>query len=172
MTDEGSILFPSITICKDEMFDNVKYSDRGLLTRLQSGEVSTENARSWFRNRTFSRAHLVKFLSIKTVAGSNNFPCNAASGPRAGEPCSFPYVYPDCQLMTKGGVGVLGKCSLDPGIVPVEYWECYKEETDTPWCYTQTYHNRSGILGVWGYCSHHCALQTVRSVSRNHFVFL
>ena len=84
MTDAGSILFPSMTICKDEMFDSVKYSDRGLLTRLQSGEVSVENARSWFLNRTFSRARLVKFLSVKTVEGSqnNNYPCNAASGPR------------------------------------------------------------------------------------------
>ena len=84
MNDDGSLLFPSITICKDEMFVNVKYSDRGLLTRLQTGEVSAENARSWFVNRTFSRSDLVKFLSIKTVKGSdqNNFPCNAASGPR------------------------------------------------------------------------------------------
>ena len=85
MIDDGRILFPSITVCKDEMFDNVKYSERGLLTRLQSGEVSAENASSWFRNRTFSRARLVKFLSIKTVTGSdsNNYPCNAVSGPKA-----------------------------------------------------------------------------------------
>ena len=108
-TDAGRILFPSITICKDEMFNSVRYSERGLITRLQSGEVSAENARSWFRNRTFSRARLVKFLSIKTVEGSNNFPCNTASGPRAGEPCSFPYVYPDCKLKMKGGLGVLGR---------------------------------------------------------------
>ena len=112
MADAGSILFPSITICKDEMFNNVKYSDRGLITRLQSGEVSTENARSWFRNRTFSRARLVRFLSIKTVEGSNNFPCNTASGPRAGEPCSFPYVYPDCKLMMKGVLGRLVRSTL------------------------------------------------------------
>ena len=84
MNDDGSLLFPSITICKDEMFVDVRYSDRGLLTRLQSGEVSAENARSWFVNRTFSRSDLLKFLSIKTVKGSdqNNFPCNAASVPR------------------------------------------------------------------------------------------
>ena len=89
MTDAGSILFPSITICKDEMFNNVKYGDRGLITRLQSGEVSPENARSWFRNKTFSRARLVKFLSTKTVEGSNNFPCNTASGPRHAAPLSL-----------------------------------------------------------------------------------
>ena len=164
MTDDGSILFPSITICKDEMFDNVKYSDRGLLTRLQSGEV--ESARSWFLNRTFSRARLVKFLSVKTVAGSesNNYPCNAASGPRAGEACSFPYVYPDCSLTKRPG-----QCKSNPGIASVEYWDCYTEDTDNPWCYTKTYHNRSHILGEWGYCSHQCSVQTVRSVSRKSF---
>ena len=59
---------------------------------------------------------------------------------------------------------VLEPCQLDPGIVPVKYTECYKEDTDNPWCYTQTYRNRSGRLGVWGYCSQECAVQTVRSV--------
>ena len=46
MTDNGSISFPSITICKDEMYDNVN----GLMKRLQSGELAVENASSWFRN--------------------------------------------------------------------------------------------------------------------------
>ena len=119
-TDAGRILFPSITICKDEMFNSVRYSERGLITRLQSGEVSAENARSWFRNRTFSRAHLVKFLSIKTVEGSehNNYPCDAASGPKAGEPCSFPFFYPDCKLTTK-----VTRCKLNPDYVIEEYQE-------------------------------------------------
>ena len=65
--------------------------------------------------------------------------------PRAGEACSFPYVYPDCKVMKKKG-----KCKADPGIVPLEYHGCYKEATDNPWCYTKTYHNRSQILGEWG----------------------
>ena len=45
MTDEGSILFPSVTICKDEMYDY--YS--GLMNHLTSGELSVGNASSWFR---------------------------------------------------------------------------------------------------------------------------
>ena len=127
MTDEGSILFPSITICKDEMFENERYSNRGLLTRLQSGEVSSEDARSWFRNRTFSRARLVRFLSIKTVEGSNDYPCNAVGGPRVGEPCSFPFFYPDCKLMKQ-----VPLCKSDPGIGAAEYRGCYKkEDTDS-----------------------------------------
>ena len=46
MTDNGSISFPSVTICKDEMYDHVN----GLMKRLQSGELSVENASAWFRN--------------------------------------------------------------------------------------------------------------------------
>ena len=163
LRDEGSILFPSITICKDEMFDNLKHTNRGLLPSLQSGEVSSENAKSWFRNRTFPRARLVKFLSIKTVEGShqNNYPCNAARGPRAGEPCSFPFLHPDCSLMKKSG-----KCTGDPGITMVKYEGCYNDK-DTTWCSTRTYHNRSHIMGQFGYCSPLCSSQTRRSVSHN-----
>ena len=163
MTDEGSILFPSVTICKDEMFDNLKYSNRGLLPRLRSGEVSAGSARSWFRNRTFSRGRLVKFLSLKTVEGSNNYPCNTARGPRAGEPCAFPFFFPDCKLETKEA-----RCESDPGVAREEYRGCYNDEDITsykPWCYTRTYHNRSHITGNWGYCSQHCTSQKTRSVS-------
>ena len=164
MTDKGSILFPSITICKDEMFDNVKYANRGLLSSLQSGEVSSENAKSWFRNRTFPRARLVRFLSIKTVGGShhNNYPCNAARGPRAGEPCSFPFLYPDCSLVKKTAECI----NAEPGITTVKYAGCYNDEdiaSYNPWCSTRTYHNRSHIMGDWGYCSRHCTRYNARS---------
>ena len=160
MTNDGSILFPSITVCKNEMYDDVKYFNGGMLKRIQSGEVSSENAKSWFMNRTFSRDHLVKFLSIKTVEGSNQYPCNAASGPRDGEPCSFPFIYPDCQQVQQ-----VALCVSEPGIAPVEYRGCYKEDSGNDWCYTRTYHNRSQIKGEWGYCSHHCTNQTIKSVS-------
>ena len=45
MTDDGNILFPSITICKDQMYDK----DGGFTKRVQSGELSVEIASSWFR---------------------------------------------------------------------------------------------------------------------------
>ena len=164
MTDEGSILFPSVTICKDEMFDNDVYIESGLVSRLQSGEVSAENARSWFMNRTLSRVRLVKFLSLKTVEGSNNYPCNTVSGPRAGEPCAFPYFYPDCNLTKK-----VSMCQSEPEISRTEYRGCYnKANTDNPWCYTKTYHNRSHVIGEWGYCSPRCTGPTVRSVFRKY----
>ena len=160
-TDAGRLLFPSVTICKDEMFNSVRYSERGLLTRLQSGEVSAENAKTWFLNRTFSRSHLVKFLSIKTVEGSNNFPCDADSGPKAGDPCAFPFFYPDCKLTKK-----VTRCKLNPDYKIKAYEECYNDEdTDSPWCYTKTHQNRSHVGGEWGYCSYDCNRNTVRSVS-------
>ena len=163
MTDDGSILFPSITICKDEMFENVNDSDRGLLQRLKSGEISPENARSWFRNRTFSRARLVKFLSIKTVEGSNDYPCNTVEGPREGDPCSLPFFYPDCKLTTK-----TPECLADPGIARLGYAGCYNDADITayiPWCYTRVHQNRSHVMGYWGYCSHNCTTHSIRSVS-------
>ena len=46
MTDDGSILFPSITICKNEMYN---IFDKGLIRKLETWELSVENVRSWFR---------------------------------------------------------------------------------------------------------------------------
>ena len=80
-TDEGSILFPSISICKDEMYDK---EEEGILSRLESGGLSVEDARQLFEEKTFSRSRLVKDLRIKTVDGANNHPCNTISGPRKG----------------------------------------------------------------------------------------
>ena len=140
------------------MFANVNDSIIGVLTPHE--EVPFEIAKSRVMKRTFSRGRLVHFLSVKTVEGCNNYPCNTESGPRAGEACSFPYVYPDCKLMKKPN-----RCVSDPGSVPVEYAGCSREYTESPWCYTRTFHNRSHITGEWGYCSHHCSVQVVRSVS-------
>ena len=113
ISDAGSILFPSMTICKDEMFDNLKSLERGLLTEYE--KVSSEMAESWFRNRTFSRARLVKFLSIKTVTGSdsNNYPCNAVSGPKAryirAPHWSSPYINTALSLVQK--LEIFSQCS-------------------------------------------------------------
>ena len=64
MTDNGSISFPSITICKDEMYDHVN----GLMKRLQSGDLSMENASSWFReffNIVFKKHDIKKTLVLQ-----------------------------------------------------------------------------------------------------------
>ena len=120
MTDEGSILFPSITVCKDEMY--TRWDGEGLFTYLHSGEVSVEEAGGWFKNNTLSRTDLIKFVSVNTVEASNNYPCNAVSGIREGEACSFPFLFPDCQLSKKSR-----DCFEDPGITSVLYHSCSTE---------------------------------------------
>ena len=116
MRDEGSILFPSITICKDEMFTS---SPGGLFSHLHSRELPVQEAADWFRNNTLSRTELIKFVSVNTVEASNNYPCNAVSGSREGEPCSFPFLFPDCQLSKKSRY-----CSEDLGRTSVLYHSC------------------------------------------------
>ena len=117
MSDSGSILFPSITVCKDEMYDS--RLEGGLFTRLNSGALLIEDAAAWFKNRTVSRSELVKLLSIKTVDPTNNYPCNAVSGHREGETCSFPFLFPDCQQRKKTTV-----VCQNPEIVPILYNNC------------------------------------------------
>ena len=98
-----------------------------------------------FKKRTLTRNQLLKFLSIKTLEGegegSNNYPCTAVSGPRTGEDCAFPFVFPDCSQSVKSSV--CGRVELKPR----SYNSCVLLDTDRePWCYTRVYKNRS----------HHC----------------
>ena len=149
MTDNGSVLFPSITICRDEMFS--VYTD--LIKSLQSGELEVGQARDWFESSTSSRSELVRMLSVRTVEASNDYPCNTVSGLRAGEPCSFPFKYPDCQ-MTPSSL----ECRKDPTAAPVEYNSCPLTAKDSgPWCFTRTHPNRSIVTRQFGYCSTDCS---------------
>ena len=77
---------------------------------------------------------------------------------RAGEPCAFPYYYPDCQLLEK-----VVQCKSQPEIAREEINECFTENTEIPWCYTKAYSNRSHIRGEWGYCPSNCS-NRIRSV--------
>ena len=49
----------------------------------------------------------------------NNYPCNAVSGRREGETCSFPFLFPDCKQSKKPTY-----MCLDPGVTPVLYMNC------------------------------------------------
>ena len=140
LSDTGHILFPSITVCKDEMYTSRE--EGALFTRLDSGHLRVEQAGEWFKARTFSRGELVKYLSINTVEGSNNYPCNTISGRRKGEACSFPFIFPDCKQRKK----TTFMCR-DPAVVPLVYHSCatvgeprlslsldFKQAQDVPRC--------------------------------------
>ena len=168
LSDPGTILFPSITVCRDEMFSS--YRDGDLIPRLQSGQMDVTEARAWFEAETFSRSRLVKFLSARTVEGTNSFPCNTVSGLRAGEACTFPVLYPDCGLERRSSL-----CEREGGTPAHWYSSCILTERDAlPWCYTRTHLNRSHIhLSYFSYISYltgliswessDTAVQTVRS---------
>lgn len=91
------------------------------------------------RKKTLSRSRLVKFLSVNTVEGSNKFPCNTVSGTKTGEPCVFPWRFPDCSLLDPNG-----PCDdpQDKNKTPIERKGCIIFDSDQPWCSVKTYHNR------------------------------
>ena len=64
MTDEDSILFPSLTVCKDEML-TVPDKVPGLQQKEGETELSVEEVRVWFKEKTLSISQLVKFLSVR-----------------------------------------------------------------------------------------------------------
>ena len=94
--DDGHILFPSITFCKNYM-----YSDDRHLNKLKSGNLSTSQAAELFRELTWSREQMFRTVSHHTMDGTYKRPCNTVGGPRMGSPCSFPFVYPDCSENVK-----------------------------------------------------------------------
>ena len=127
-----------------------------IFSRNKSQELSLEETKVLLRERTVSRRGLVKFLSISTVESSNNYPCNAVSGHRAGETCAFPFIFPDCSQSAKSVL-----CEKD--LKPRPYNSCVLLDTDLkPWCYTRAYKNRSLIRGEYGYCSEKCTEETSR----------
>ena len=94
LTDTGVILFPSLTFCKKYIFDQ----NSGVLDQLQAGAVGAGEARAWVQQHTASRETMFRLLSHATLHTANTFPCTTIEGPAAGSPCSFPYVYPDCEV--------------------------------------------------------------------------
>ena len=126
--------------------------NEGLLRKLKSGEVTDAGARHYFRERTFSRHRLLKFLTQRTIDAYHQFPCTTVGGPRSGTPCSFPFVYPDCHLAKKSV-----RCKNNDTSAPVVYNSCISSGEDNPWCYTRTFTNHSHILGQYGDCMKNCS---------------
>ena len=91
-SDNGHILFPSITFCKNYMYN----ARKGFLKKIQEEDLPVSHYKTVFKNKTWSKAQMFRTVSHNTVDGSYNNPCNTRGGPRMGSPCSFPFVYPDC----------------------------------------------------------------------------
>ena len=86
-SDEGSILFPSITVCKKYSFNT--YSSMSIRnTSMSLSEKITLLQKSlWTRNETFYFANHPGMFNA-------SFPCTTqdGTGTDAGKPCSFPYI--------------------------------------------------------------------------------
>ena len=105
-----------------------------------------KNAKEYFQALTFNRSELVTFLNMNTLEGSNRFPCNTLTGLKAGAPCVFPFLYPDCKLAFKSRL-----CNSNETNSPDTFQRC-RVFDDSSACFTRTYQNHSGILGQWGHC--------------------
>ena len=90
--DDGHILYPSITFCKNYMYTH----NEGFLHKLKEDKLSSSEYKKIFREQTWSRDQLLKTLHHNTLDESFKFPCTTIDGPNSGFPCSFPFVYPDC----------------------------------------------------------------------------
>ena len=92
--DDGHILFPSVTFCKNYMYTH----NDGFLHKLKEEKLSSSEYKKIFREQTWSRGQLLKTVhhNHNTLDGSFKFPCTTIDGPNSGFPCSFPFVYPDC----------------------------------------------------------------------------
>ena len=157
--DEGTILFPSVKICKKYTYDQLP----GVLGDLKSGKASVKEAREWFINHTWRRPRLVNFFSHSTVDTSLQHPCNTIAGPEAGAPCIFPFLFPDCTLARKSI-----HCKDNDTVQPKLHHNCIPTESDTYWCSTRTYQNKSHSLGHFGTCSPRCQAEASDIVDKKY----
>ena len=86
IVDEGSILFPSITVCK-------KYSNGLYKAEIENISVNIEDKLNTIHNRTWGRSEVFFFVSHENMFNVS-FPCTTIEGPDTdpGKPCSFPYL--------------------------------------------------------------------------------
>ena len=153
-SDPGAITFPSITICRKYIFDEPP----GVLNQIKSENFKEEEVKLWFKNHTRQRQDIVSFLSHSTLGERLQLPCNTVDGPRAGNPCAFPFYYPDCNLLRKSG-----RCKKKDPINAQMYTKCIKNG-DMPWCSTRNHWNNSHIIGEYAYCSQNCTSESMHRI--------
>ena len=97
--DKGSILFPSITFCRDRMFKEEIAFKKEIMEKLKPGYLPIPPNKTAFRQFTLSREQLFMNVSHDTLTRKFKNPCTAVSGIGSGSPCIFPFKYPDCLEM-------------------------------------------------------------------------
>ena len=98
-SDDGMILFPSITVCKK--YFHVPY---GFVTNIS-------NLINHLHDQTYKRNEVFYFVS-HTNMFNLSFPCNTMEdrGNQHGKPCSFPYRSEDVMVWGCERYGVVADC--------------------------------------------------------------
>ena len=92
--DDGSILYPSVTICKKYSYDE----SPGFINLIKSNvSITIEEAQNWAETHTWEREKTFPFFNHRNMA-KETFPCDTVGGDMPGRPCVFPFKYPDCSL--------------------------------------------------------------------------
>ena len=98
MQDDGYILFPSITVCKDRMYTAYPdYLEPFFKENISDSSINFEDVQSWVLKHTWRRSKMFQILHHKT-SGLAHYPCDTISGDKIGKPCSFPFLFPDCSV--------------------------------------------------------------------------
>ena len=85
-TNDGSILYPSVTVCKKFMngIDEDDFNNKSMVIEDQINKLSTN---IWRKDEVF-------YFATHTNMFNLSFPCTTVNGrgTTPGKPCSFPYV--------------------------------------------------------------------------------
>ena len=143
MTDTALVRFPSLTVCKDKAYDVyisklLEYSD----TNQPTSNISTDEVRAWVMRHSWDRERIFKLVAH----GNPGRPCMTITDPRPGKPCSFPFIFPDCNVFPQPGV-----CAKNSSSIPKIYTDCTRLESTGPWCPTKTHWNYSQVVDEWGH---------------------
>ena len=86
-SDEGSILFPSISVCKKYSFNTYAAQSIRNTSMSFSEKINLLKEKLWTRNETFYFANHPGMFNV-------SFPCTTQddTGTDPGKPCSFPYI--------------------------------------------------------------------------------
>ena len=104
--DDGSILFPSVTVCKKYWFgsDESDFKDYSNVSQLISKARIHRN--TWNKSEMFYFVSHPKMFNI-------SFPCTTmeGTGTTPGKPCSFPFTWGGENEDLKEGCTLLGNCA-------------------------------------------------------------